>query len=168
MGDLYEELYMCTPPGYPEENEKPNIANENSGHLLPAKSKDLYENAYKRFEKYMLERGVSAVTETIMIDYMAELSKRFKSSSLWSNYSMLKGTLNLSHNIDISKFFKLRAFLKQQNIGYKAKKCKIFTKSQFRRFLRAPDKKYLMHKVDILVSKFISSNLRFSTCTLYL
>lgn len=71
-----------------------------------------------------------------------------KSSTLWANYSMLKATLSIRHNVDISKYLKLRALLKRQADGYKLKKSKILTKEQINKFIQeAPDKECLMIKV---------------------
>lgn len=150
MGDLKnlsEDLFMCTPPIRSEGCEK---ATKAASNLLPQRTKDLYEFAYKRFEKYMLENSIGLITESVMIEYMVELSKTVKSSSLWSYYSMLRGSISTIHQVDITKFDNLRNFLKQQNIGYKTKKSKIFTKNEFRKFLCAPDETYLMHKVYFL------------------
>lgn len=145
MGDIPLEedpLKICTDVNREETRASSNI--------LAQRSKELYEGAYKRFQKYMQEKHMDTVTENLMLDFMVELSKKFKSSSLWSNYSMLRGTLNSLHNVDISKFMKVRAFLKQQRVGYRAKKSKSFTKYELNKFLSAPDDKYLIHKVIII------------------
>lgn len=64
---------------------------------------------------------------------------------------MLKSTLAVKENIDISKYAKLHAFLKKQNVGYKAKKSKIFSRDEINTFLRdAPNDSYLMSKVKHL------------------
>lgn len=141
MGDLYE-VYVCSSTDFPD--DKPNEATSN---LMPQRSKELYTNAYKRFEKYMLENSISSITENVMLNYMTDLSSKCKCSSLWPTYSMLRSTLNSAHNVDIQTFTNLRAYVKQQSIGYQPKKSKVFTKYDFRRFLCAPDLKYLMHKV---------------------
>lgn len=39
---------------------------------------------------------------------------------------MLNAILNIKKNVDVSKFMKLRAFLKKQNVGYLPKKSRIF------------------------------------------
>jgi hypothetical protein len=54
--------------------------------------------------------------------------------------------------VDISKFLKLRAFLKKTSEGYTAKKSKVFTKDEFDKFLfEAPDKLYLGLKVKKII-----------------
>lgn len=61
---------------------------------------------------------------------------------------MLKCTLNLNDNIDISKYMKLTSFLKQNNVGYQPKKAKVLTREQVDKFMiDASDEKYLMIKV---------------------
>ena len=61
---------------------------------------------------------------------------------------MLKSMFIMKHNFDISKYIKLTAFIKQENIGYKPKKSNIFTREDINTFLiEAPDKNYLLLKV---------------------
>ncbi|KAH1028269.1 hypothetical protein HUJ05_001643, partial [Dendroctonus ponderosae] len=110
----------------------------------------VYEKAYQNFKNYIRAHTVQVITENVLLAYMGELSsKNLKSSTLWSIYSMLNATLNTKKNVDISKFTKLRAFLKKQNVGYLPKKSRILTRvNQFERFLgTAPDQQFLMHKV---------------------
>ncbi|XP_008194853.1 uncharacterized protein LOC100142506 isoform X2 [Tribolium castaneum] len=65
---------------------------------------------------------------------------------------MLKTTIFVNENIDISKFVKLRAFLKRQNAGYKPKKSNTFSRERINQFLEeAPDEKYLLMKVVMLM-----------------
>lgn len=61
---------------------------------------------------------------------------------------MLKLTLLVYENIDISKFGNLIYFLKQKSTGYKTKKFKVFNATEIERFLlQAPDEDYLLMKV---------------------
>jgi hypothetical protein len=57
------------------------------------------------------------------ISYLHTSSKNQnrKSPTLWSTYSMLKATINVKHNIHISKFNKLVSFLKRMSDNYKPK-----------------------------------------------
>ncbi|XP_044260666.1 uncharacterized protein LOC123008737 isoform X2 [Tribolium madens] len=65
---------------------------------------------------------------------------------------MLKTTIFVNENVDISKFLKLRAFLKRQNAGYKPKKSNTFSREGISQFLEeAPDDKYLLMKVVMLM-----------------
>ncbi|KAB0790419.1 hypothetical protein PPYR_15212, partial [Photinus pyralis] len=60
---------------------------------------------------------------------------------------MLKATILIKKNIDISRFPKLIAFIKRQNDGYKPKKSKLLTREEMDRFLKeAPNDKYLLSK----------------------
>jgi tRNA(Leu) C34 or U34 (ribose-2'-O)-methylase TrmL len=43
---------------------------------------------------------------------------------------MLKAALNVHENVDIGKYNKLTAFLKQQHVGYEAKKSLIFSRDE--------------------------------------
>ncbi|CAH1367773.1 unnamed protein product, partial [Tenebrio molitor] len=55
--------------------------------------------------------------------------------SLWAEYSMLKGTINLHDGMDISKFNKLIAFLKKKNRGHYPKKSNVFSRQEMNKFL---------------------------------
>lgn len=87
--------------------------------------------------------------------YFEEKSKLWKASTLWSNFSMIKASLQIKNNVDISKYYKLIAFLKRKSVGYRPKKSKIFTSEQINTFLNeAPDTKYLMIKVASIFGLF--------------
>ncbi|KAB0802104.1 hypothetical protein PPYR_04290 [Photinus pyralis] len=82
-----------------------------------------------------------------------ETSRVFSPSSLWSLYSMLKATILIKKNIDISRFPKLIAFIKRQNDGYKPKKSKLLTREEMDRFLKeAPNDKYLLSKTEVILT----------------
>lgn len=75
------------------------------------------------------EKGVQKkYTENVFLAYFEEKSKVGKSSSLWSHYSMIKAMLRLNSNMDITKHFKLIAYLKRQGKGYQPKKSRILTR----------------------------------------
>ena len=62
--------------------------------------------------------------------------------------SMLKKMLLAYHNVNISEYGKVTPFLKQNQVGYKPRKAKIFSKEQINKFLlTAPDEKFFMKKV---------------------
>lgn len=71
----------------------------------------------------------------IMLLYFLFQSKLMKASSLWSLYSMLKSTLKINENIDISTYTKLLAFLKRQNENYLPKKSKVLSMENIKQFL---------------------------------
>lgn len=117
--------------------------------LLPEKSKIRYNQAFEFFMKWCASNNVVEITENVMLAYFLEKSNAVKSpSSLWCIYSMLKLTIRINKNQDISKFERLKAFLKRKNDGFKPKKSKIFTKEEIGKFLiEAPNQRYLMMKV---------------------
>lgn len=64
---------------------------------------------------------------------------------------MLKSTIQINENIDISQYKKLLAFLKRQNDTYEAKKSKVLTMENVTMFLKeAPDDKFLLMKVVLI------------------
>ncbi|CAH1378762.1 unnamed protein product, partial [Tenebrio molitor] len=78
-----------------------------------------------------------------------EKSNLLKSSaSVWSKYSMLKITISVNKNLDISKFERLKMFIKRKNDGYQAKKSQVFSRDAVVKFLLdAPNEIFLMKKV---------------------
>lgn len=104
------------------------------------------------------------LTENVLLAYFSSKAKNCKSSTLWSTYSMLKSTLAVKNNIDISKYIKLIAYLKKQNVGYKAKKSKIFNRNEINHFLRdAPNESYLMWKVNLIIIYLRICNITLNT-----
>lgn len=148
---------ICTPPDVAE------IANSVSSELLPQKSKERYEKERNCFLTWCKEKKVKEYTENVLLAYFIEKSKKLKSSTLWSMYSMLKSTLILEDNVDISKFAKLQSFLKRKSVGHKAKKSQVFTREQINTFLEdAPDETFLMIKVQsVYFSSFLNNRLNF-------
>ncbi|KAJ3628600.1 hypothetical protein MTP99_015898 [Tenebrio molitor] len=63
--------------------------------------------------------------------------------------------LSVKENIDISRFHQVSAFLKQQSVGHRPKKSKVFTLEEMERFLdTASDDEYLLLKVVLIVGVF--------------
>lgn len=61
---------------------------------------------------------------------------------------MLRTMVNNEKNVGILKNDKLKAYIKQINIGYRPKKAKVFTPMDLKKFfLQAPDEEYLTVKV---------------------
>lgn len=140
--DNDEFEFSCTPP---DVAEAANIAVHN---LLPEKSRERYEKAYKSFGDWCKEKKIRAFTENVFLGYFSELANAKKSSTLWSIFSMLKSTLAVKDNVDIGKYSKLIAFLKRKSVGHRAKKSKVLTRDEINSFLfDAPDDRYLMIKV---------------------
>ncbi|RZC32377.1 hypothetical protein BDFB_004170 [Asbolus verrucosus] len=73
------------------------------------------------------------------------------SAGLWSKYSMLKTTLPVKSNVDITHS-KLKTFMKKQPVVYKPKKVQVFSRHEVTKFIsEAPDEKFLMIKVAFLI-----------------
>lgn len=118
-------------------------------HQLPEKTDYRYEKTYATFVKWQKETNeTTSFDENTLLAYLNELSKTLKCSSLWCMYSMLKRTIYRHHNVDISLYSRLSAFLKEKSMGYESKKCKVFSADEIQRFLtEAPDEDYLAMKV---------------------
>lgn len=135
----------CTPP------DVDDIAKAATNDLIPTKSSRVYNHAYERFLTWCNDKNISNYSENVLLAYFFEMTTKLKmkSSTMWSQYSMIKSLLNIKHGLDISKYMKLRAYLKKQNEGYTPKKSKVFSKDQFEDFLNnAPNEQYLGIKVS--------------------
>jgi hypothetical protein len=131
--------------------------------LLLWKSKDAYEKVFVEFNNWKEKNGVKgAINKEVLLAYFYNVNKKFAVSSMWTKFSMLKATLKVHRNIDISKYSKLIAFLKSKSRTYKPKKAKILESEHIKQFLKgAPDEKYLMVKVIVVICVCLHSNLEF-------
>lgn len=131
-----------TPPSVIE------AANSASNDILPDKSRERYEFVYKKFMDWRNGNQINSFSENVLLAYVGKLSKDLKPSTVWSMYSMLRSTINIKHNVDISQYAKLKAFLKRKSTGFKSKKAKVLTSQQIQTFIHdAPDVKFLFTKV---------------------
>lgn len=135
---------ICTPPDILE------LATKVTHNLLPEKSRKLYEKEYNNFLAWKIEKKTTSFSENVILVYLKDLSDKFKPSSMWAKYSMLKSTLSIYNNIDITKYSKVIAFLKRSSEGHKEKKSLTFTSGQIKIFLEdSPDILYLFEKVSV-------------------
>lgn len=144
--DENEESFTCTPPEIVE------LAAVTTATLIPEKSKSIYKKTYASFNEWRLRNNANSFSENVLLAYFAELSAKYKPSSLWSFYSIIKSMLRINHDVDLEKYGKLRAFLKRKSEGFEAKKSSTLTPEQIRKFIeKAPDELFLLHKVNIHV-----------------
>ena len=133
------------------EGTPPNIrqfAEHVCDNILPEKSKGRYENVYRKFMDWRGENGINSFSEHVLLAYFGEITKKFKPSSLWAIYSMLRSLINLKHNVNIETYPKLKAYLKRQSNGFKSKKSKVLTPVQIKTFINeASDLQHLLTKV---------------------
>lgn len=121
-------------------------------NLIPEISKDKYSNAYNMFNVWRKDKNVHSYSENVLLAYFTKLAKKYKASTLWTQYSMLRTMLNINNNVEIVKYAKLRAFLKRKSDGYRSKKSRIFTSEQIHNFIKeAPDNEYLLTKVVLIM-----------------
>lgn len=123
--------------------------------IIPERSKSAYQATYHKFENWCKQKKVVTITEKAILAYFSQASKVWRASTLLNNYSMLRTTIYVKKNVDISKFSGVVAFLKKQSKGYRPKKSKIFTRQEVVRFMReAEDEKYLLMKVGRNMKSF--------------
>lgn len=118
-------------------------------NLLPEKSALLYKKGYEQFLKWQKQQNTKSISEDTILVYFHQLSAELKPSSLWSRYSMLKTTVRNFHNVDITKYKRLTAYLTKNSKGYQPLKSKTLEPQHVERFLsEAPDDQYLSVKVS--------------------
>ncbi len=133
-------------PGTPMETIE--AAGEASADILPEKSKARYQQAYDNFQKWKISNSTISNSQRVIMAYFTGLAEKYSPSTLWSTYSMLKATLNISEGVDISKYTQLIAMLKKMATGYVTKKVFIFEATEIQKFIdNAPDVLWLDVKV---------------------
>lgn len=129
--------------------------------LLPSKSKTLYENTYMAYRDWCTANKIPKTTEDSILAYFKSKLDCFKSSTLWTKYSMLRTTINLHEGVDVSKFPSVIPYLKRKAEGHKAKKSFTLSKENVDQFLlQAEDKEHLLNKV--VCYKYFSYKLFYS------
>lgn len=68
------------------------------------------------------QKNAASFSENILFSYFVMLAEKYSSSSLWSDYSMLKRTLVIHYDVHIEDYKKLKAFLKRKSAAYTPKK----------------------------------------------
>ncbi|XP_046630008.1 tyrosine recombinase XerC-like [Neodiprion virginianus] len=140
-----DEWLQCTPLKLREAAE--NTRDE----LLPTKSQKMYESTYDAFVKWKRAHKTKVTSESIVMAYFKELSEKYKSSTLWSMFSMLKATIKIKENTDIDQYHSLKAFMKKTSSGFVSKKSKVLSSENVEKFLtEAPDREYLTTKVALI------------------
>ncbi|KAJ6646733.1 hypothetical protein Bhyg_01947 [Pseudolycoriella hygida] len=119
-----------------------------SGVALPPASKDKYIKVYDDFQKWNQLNGNGPITEKLLLKYFEEHAEKSTASTLLVLHSMLKATLRVNDNIDISSYSELFHFLKMKKSDYKPCSSKLFTDDEIEKFLsEAPDQAWLDVKV---------------------
>lgn len=123
-----------------------------SKELLPTKSHNRYEQVYQGFQQWKKLKDTTSNSERVLLAYFTELKQNNVSSTLWAKYSMLKATMKINDQVDISTYASLIAMLKKGSKGHIPKQARIFTENELKRFIdTAPDDLWL----DVKVTKFL-------------
>lgn len=125
-----------------------------SKQQIPEKSSVRYKKCLKEFNNWMDSNQEADVTEKVLMAYLQHKSATLAPNSLASLYSMLKTCLP-----KLGSFVQVQAYLKKITKNYKPSKSLSFASEEFHEFvLRAPDDRFLMHKVVLILG--ISGTLR--------
>ena len=65
------------------------------------KQYDLIYLTYNRFKELYADKNVVQLTDTVLLAYFSDRSTKVKSSTLWSEYSMIRASLSVKENMDI-------------------------------------------------------------------
>lgn len=148
MSDSEDELFENTPPCIKELSDVAKL------NTLPTKSRSRYDQTYNLFVNWKNENKVTKSSENCLLAYFEQYRQKYKPSTVWSNYSMLKAMIKIQENIDISKYFTLINVIKNNAKGFQSKKAKVFSGENLKRFFtEAPDNIFLATKVNIIVYK---------------
>lgn len=105
---------MTVVMGY-RKNSSVKEAQNASENLLPEKSREKYTAVFNQFKASRETKKTKSFGEPVLLVYFKELEKELKPSSLWARYSMLKQTIRIYDNIDISTYGRLSALLKRKS-----------------------------------------------------
>lgn len=146
MDSESEAAETSTPPEVRTQAEKAEKK------LIPQKSRDKYEYAYKAFNNWKKQKNTSLTSQNILMAYFDELAAKYKPSTLWSQYSMLKTTIQHNEKINIGTYNPLISFLKSHGKGFRSKKSNVLTSKEIETFLKdAPNNTHLATKVRIRI-----------------
>lgn len=120
--------------------------------LVPKKSVKRYDDAYNKFLAWQIENETESFVEDVFLAYFEDAAEHYAPTTLWCMYSMLKTKIIVHQNINIGRYSRLIAFVKQKNIGYKPKQATVFQPDEIKKFLLdAPDSEFLGVKVIMLL-----------------
>lgn len=107
-------------------------------------------NVYNKFKKWQSGYCVAIISSNLIMTYFHTLEgNKYKPTSLWAFHSMLKATLRVNDNVDISAFHQVTAFLKGKSAGYKCVMAKVFNEEEIKHFIdHAEDLAWLDVKVS--------------------
>ncbi|XP_039750849.1 uncharacterized protein LOC120627070 [Pararge aegeria] len=118
---------------------------------LPPTSKERYVRIYDNFTNWKNSEDIKSLSEHVFLAYFEELAKKYKPSTLWCIYSMLKATVKARHDVDLKSYNNLFKYLKRLSIGFTQTKVKILSPEHIEQFLHeAPDLHYLVTKVVLI------------------
>ena len=86
---------------------------------------------YDNFKTWCKLNNVQKSSENVLLAHFSEKSKVYKSSTLWSHFSMLKSTLSAKDNVNIGKYSRLISFWSVKMMGLEVKNQKLWPGRNF-------------------------------------
>lgn len=115
---------------------------------MPNKSQAKYEQAYQEYRKWCSKNNIETTTDDSILKYFTTDLAPYKASTLWPKYSMLRSTIKLFEEIDISTFPSIIPYLKSKGDDHKTIKTLTLSKEHVDKFLaEADNKEHLLNKV---------------------
>jgi len=137
---------LATPP------ELCDVSEQMAEELLPRKSTKVYKKSYDNFMAWKETKKAESFSQRVLLAYFNELSRKYKPTTLWSEFSKLKTMIQHNHQIDIN-YTDLKRFLKraEHDADGETKKAHTFSSDDIERFLNtAPDDPWLAIKVSAI------------------
>lgn len=108
---------------------------------LPKVSREKYTRVYNNFKQWQKKLGTESVSHETILAYfhMLATKKKYKPTSLWAYFSMLKATMRTYENVLIDKYKQVSAYLSTRSAGYKKKKAKVFSEDNIKTFIDQAD-----------------------------
>lgn len=103
------------------------------GDILPGRSQEKYKKAWEEFVSYVGHTAPSEDNVLQFFDYCKNC-KKFKSSTLWSYYSMINRGLQINYSKKLQYFPRVTLLLKSYEQGYTRKVASVFSQEQLNQF----------------------------------
>lgn len=133
-----------------EDDDEDFAGPESSNGVSREYKRNGYEGRYNEFMRWRNSMNLTVTNQSTLLTYFEGLSEKWKPTTMWSVFSILKTMLMEKEKIDIGNYTELTYFLKCISEGYKPKKAEVLSAQNISDFLcNAPDDKYLVTKVNV-------------------
>lgn len=119
---------------------------------LSERSENKYNETYTYFRQWKENKKHDKITEFVMLEYFQELAEKYKPSTMWATFSMLKTKILENDNVMIGNYENLLKFLRLKSAGFKSKESSYISPDVIKEFMtKAPDSLFLATKVNLII-----------------